>query len=87
MAKGKIKLNTKAFAQLRNSAEVMADLNRRARKISNAAGEGFEAHDAQPGTKGRNPRARASVGTDSLKGRRRQAQDNVLQKALNAGRQ
>ena len=86
MAKSRLKLNQKEFARLRNLPEVMAELNRRARKIADAAGEGFEARDARPGTKGRSPRARASVGTTDYKSRRRQSKENVLQRALNAGR-
>lgn len=88
MAKSKIKLklSKRGFAALRNSAEVRAELDRRASRIAHAAGEGFTRRQAQPGTKGRNPRARASVGTNTAESRRRQSRDNVLQRALNAGR-
>lgn len=82
----KIVLNSKGFAQLLNSPEVMADLNKRGRRIRDAAGEGFELREAKRGTKGRSPRARASVGTTDAKSRRRQSKENVLQRALNAGR-
>lgn len=86
MAKMRVKWNLREWAKLRNSAEVRADLDRRASAIAAAAGEGFTRRQAQPGTKGRSPRARASVGTTDVKSRRKQSQDNVLQRALGAGR-
>lgn len=82
----KWKPSNKGFAALRNSREVRADLDRRASLIAEAAGDGFTRRQAQPGTKGRRPRARASVGTNSWSARRRQSESNVLQRALNAGR-
>ncbi len=84
--KVKLKLNQKGFTALRNSAEVRADLDRRASLIAHEAGKGFTRRQAQPGTRGRRPRARASVGTNSWASMLRQSRDNVLQKALNAGR-
>lgn len=88
MAKSKIKLklNNKGFTALRNSAAVRAELDRRASLIAHAAGTGFTRRQAQPGSKGPRPRARASVGTNSWESMRRQSEDNVLQRALNAGR-
>ena len=85
-AKTKLKLNKKGFAALRNSAEVRADLDARASRIAHEAGKGFTRRAARVGTKGREPRARASVGTNSWASRVRQSRENVLQKALNAGR-
>ena len=82
----KLKLNQKGFTALRNSAEVRADLDRRASLIAHEAGKGFTRRQAQPGTRGRRPRARASVGTNSWESMRLQAENNVLQRALNAGR-
>lgn len=86
MASIRLKMNNRAFAELRNSAEVGADLNRRGRRIQSAAGDGFELREARPGTKGGAPRNRVSVGTTTFASRRRQARDNVLQRALGAGR-
>lgn len=86
MAKVKLKLHNKGFTALRNSPEVRGELDRRASKVAHAAGEGFTRRQAQPGTSGRRPRARASVGTTDYESRKRQARDNVLQRALNAGR-
>ena len=88
MAKSKIKLklNNRGFTALRNSPGVRAELDRRASLIAHAAGEGFTRRQAKPGSKGRNPRARASVGTNSWESMVAQSKDNVLQRALNAGR-
>lgn len=79
--KARIKLNNKGFRELRKDPNVKADLMRRARKVAEAAGDGFGASESP----GKN-RARATVGTRSYKGRKRQARDNVLQRALNAGK-
>lgn len=86
MAKPRIKLNNKGFAELRNSKEVRAELDRIANRVANAAGDGFEARPASPGTKSNRSRARASVGTTNYASRRRQSRDGVLQRALDAGR-
>lgn len=85
-AKTRIKWNIKGFAELRNDPGVLNDLTRRANAIASEAGEGFEARPARPGTKGRAPRGRASVGTSSFEGRLRQAKSNVLESAIWAGR-
>lgn len=81
MAKARIKLNNKGFKALRTAPGVKQDLNNRAKRVADAAGPGFEAHEAV----GRN-RARAVVGAYSNTAKRRQSKDNVLQRALSAGR-
>lgn len=86
MAKMRVKWNMKAWTALRNAPGVMADLDARASRIAHAAGPGFTRRQARKGTAGRRPRARASVGTTDYKSRRKQADENVLQRALNAGR-
>lgn len=86
MASIRLKIRNKGFAELRNSAGVLGDLNRRARRVRESAGEGFEVRPARPGTEGKRPRGRASVGTTNFKSRRAQSKDNILQRALNAGR-
>lgn len=87
MARMTIKWNPAGFAELRNSPEVMGDLDRRALRIARAAGEGFEARLSQRGSSfARAPRARASVGTTDIRSRRRNARDNILMRALDAGR-
>lgn len=86
MASIRLKMSNKGFAELRNSMGVLGDLNRRARRIRDAAGEGFEARPARAGTEGKNPRGRASVGTTDIASRRAQSKNNILQRAMNAGR-
>lgn len=84
--KVRVKWNLKGFAELRNSPEIRAELDRRASKIAHAAGEGFTRRQAKVGTKGRRRRARASVGTTDAASRRKQSRENVLQRAIDAGR-
>ena len=78
---GKLVLNKKAFVELMKSGEMQRDLMRRARKVKAAAGEGFE----ESVFVGKN-RARASVITGTYAARRKQSKDNILQRALYAGR-
>lgn len=84
--KMRVKWHLRNWTALRNSPEVRADLDERASRVAHAAGKGFTRRQAQPGSKGPRPRARASVGTNSWASMKRQAEDNVLQKALDAGR-
>lgn len=79
--KARIKLKNAGFRALRTDPAVKRDLLKRAQRVADAAGDGFEAHEAV----GRN-RARAIVGAYSNKAKRKQSKDNVLQRALNAGR-
>ena len=78
---GRLVLNKSRFTDLMKSGEMQRDLMRRARKVKAAAGEGFE----ESVMVGKN-RARASVITATLRARRRQSRDNILQRALGAGR-
>ena len=78
----RVKWHLKNWKALRNSPEVRAEMDRRASAIAHEAGEGFTRRRAQPGKS----RARASVGTNSWAAMRRQSEENVLQRALNAGR-
>lgn len=78
---GKLVLNKRRFVDLMKSGEMQRDLIRRSRKVKEAAGEGFEASMVV----GKN-RARASVITGTFSARRRQSRDNILQRALGAGR-
>lgn len=77
----KLKLNNAGFRALRTDPAVKRDLMKRAQRVAEAAGDGFEAHESP----GKN-RARATVGARTAKARRNQSKDNVLQRALNAGR-
>lgn len=85
MAKVQLKLNNKGFAELRNSREIRAELDRRASRIAHEAGEGFTRRPAEEGS-GPRARARASVIASTYEARLAQSRDNVLQRALNAGR-
>lgn len=81
-SKVRVKWHIKNWRALRNSAEVRGDLDQRASRIAAAAGDGFTRRQAKVGKN----RARASVGTNSWESMKRQSEDNVLQRALNAGR-
>lgn len=80
--KMRVKWHLKNWKALRNSPEVRGDLDWRASRIAHAAGEGFTRRQAKVGKN----RARASVGASTFEARKRQAEENVLQRAINAGR-
>ena len=77
----RIKLNLAGFRKLRRSPEVMADLEKRARRIADAAGPGH----AGEVTKGRT-RALGMVWTDTHEARRGEAANRSLTRAIDAGR-
>lgn len=80
--KSNAKLNLKEFRELRRSAEVQADIERRAKRVAAAAGPGFEARSQLGAT-----RARASVVTGTLAARRKAASDPAaFLRALERGR-
>lgn len=81
MATTRVKLNHAGFAALLKSAEVQADINRRAQAIAASAGSDYEALPAEAGR----TRARALV-TTKPSGIRREARDHKLLGALDAGR-
>lgn len=82
MATGpKVKLNSQGVRALLRSTEVRNDLERRARRIAAAAGDGMEAESSI----GRN-RARASVWTATIEAMRAEADEMALTRALDAGR-
>lgn len=81
-SKVRVKWHLKNWRALRNSAEVRGDLDERASRIAASAGDGFTRRQAKVGKN----RERASVGATTYEGRKRQSEDNVLQRALNAGR-
>lgn len=84
MADTKVKLNLKGFRDLRTSPAVVADIERRAKAIANAAGEGYAVLPIQSP---RN-RARAIVTTEpgNYPAIVREARDHRLLGALDAGR-
>lgn len=76
-----VKLNTKGFRQLRTSAKVQADLQRRAERVARAAGPGFQVEN--PDTRNR---ARRVVTAGTADAGRASTDPNVLLRALNAAR-
>lgn len=81
MAKVRVVLNSQAVRALLRSPEMQQDLERRARRIASAAGEG---HRVEAGA-GRN-RARAVVITETREAMRAEATDRNLTRAVDAGR-
>lgn len=81
MAKIRIEMNRKGVEELLKSAEVQADLERRAKAIAAEAGPGMEV-DVRVGK----TRARASVRTADFEAIRAEATDKVLTRAIDAGR-
>lgn len=78
----KPKLNRAGFRELRNSPAVVADLDARARRVAEAAGDGFVSASGGGKTRGR-----ASVATVSNTARRAAAGDPAaFLRALQRGR-
>lgn len=77
-----IKLNAQALREIRNSPEVVAELEARAQRIAAAAGDGME---VKPTETGKN-RARVAVVTATPSAMYREAKDRALTRALDAGR-
>lgn len=80
----RVKFNVPAFMALRRDPGVTQELHRRAKLIADACGgedDGFHAEVTQGRT-----RARASVVAVTYQARRRNARDNTMIKALDAGR-
>ena len=73
--------NRRAAAEILKSPGVLADVRGRAERVAAAAGPGFEASSMV----GRN-RARASVRADTFSARVRNSRENILIRALEAGR-
>lgn len=81
MAGVRVKLKIKQIREILKSSPVQAEVARRAKRMASAAGPGFEAV-----IKPHKYTARAFVQTDSAESRKRQADDAVLERALDAGR-
>ena len=77
----RVVLNRKAVRDLLRSAEVKADLERRARSIAAAAGPGNEM-ESETGSN----RARAAVVTETAEAMHAEATNRSLTRALDAGR-
>ena len=81
MADVRVVLNRAAVRALLRSPEVKADLERRARSISAAAGPGNEV-ESEVGIN----RARAAVVTETVEAMLNEAKNRTLTRALDAGR-
>lgn len=79
-AEGQDQVPLQRVRKLRSSPEVAADLTGRAEKIADAAGDGFEVHDATAPTGA--TRARAIVVTDTYEARLVEATDKALTSAI-----
>ncbi len=77
----RVEVNRQALRALLRSREVQADLDRRARAIASAAGEGMVAVSSP----GRN-RARSVVVTSTIEAMRAEAVERRLTRAIDAGR-
>lgn len=81
MANVRIVLNSAGVEELLKSEEVRADLERRARNIAEAAGDGFEA-SSEIGIN----RARAEVRADTIEAKQAETTERRLTAAIDAGR-
>ncbi|MDN5725161.1 MAG: hypothetical protein L0G99_04405 [Propionibacteriales bacterium] len=77
----KIVTNRKALGQILNSPGLIRDLQRRTEAIKAAAGEGFDGNVVRG-----KRRPRGGVVTATAKAMRRNAKENTLVKAMDAGR-
>ncbi len=78
----RVKLNIAGFRALRNSPAVVAELERRAKAIAEAAGPGMETRPAETGGN----RARVAVVTSSFEAMLAEAHHRTLTRAVGAGR-
>lgn len=76
-----MKLNLKGFRRLRQSPPIKRDLERRAGRIADAAGDGYEMSSRTGKT-----RARASVITETYEAIDDNARRNTLLRSVAAGR-
>lgn len=81
MAVVRVKLKIRGVSETLRSSGVQAEVARRAKRIADAAGEGFEMV-----VKPHRYTARAFVRTVGVEGARRQAEEAVLERSLSAGR-
>ena len=82
--KVRIEFQSAGFKEVLNSPKVEAELLRRAQRIANAAGPGFEASVYRGGFGG--GRHVASVRSADRESRLAEAEDKALSRAIDAGR-
>jgi len=82
----KLKLFNKGFVELRNSPGVVADIERRAAAIADAAGEGFAVRPAETNLSFPHGRARVAVVTETFDAMYAEATDRTLTRSIDAGR-
>lgn len=82
MAKVRVEMNLAGVNEVMRSAEVEADLRARAERIAERAGDGFGVESGKP----HRWVARAWAQTETPAAARAEARDNVLTRALDAGR-
>lgn len=80
-----VNLNLRGFVALRNSAPVVADIQGRAQRIADAAGDGFDVGQVRYNNS-ISGRAKVTVRTATYEARAAEAADGVLRSALDAGR-
>lgn len=81
----RIKHHVKGYKALRSAPGVVADLERRASAVKDAAGDGFEMGSRQGAARPQG-RWRTSVVTATPKAMRKNQRDNTLLRALESGR-
>ena len=81
----RVKLNYKGFVALRNSPEVVSDLTSRAQRIAQTAGDGFVVTEPRY-NHSISGRASVRVVTGDAEAMVAQTRDNVLDRAMDAGR-
>jgi hypothetical protein len=74
----RVELHFEGFNQLRNSPEILAELDRQAEKLAEKAGPGFAVESAKP----HKARGRAHVFTETEQAKRAEAVDAALTRAV-----
>lgn len=81
-----IQYNRAALESILKSPGVLADVRSRAERVRDAAGPGFEISSMIGAGRSAAGRARASVRAESFSARVRNSRENILLRALEAGR-
>ena len=81
----RVRLNIEGFVALRNDPGVVADLEARAQKVAETAGDGFSTRPAETNTSRRTGRARVAVVTDTFEAMLSEVRDHTLARAISGG--